>query len=195
MGAGLDFGGLLAEPALRVAQGLIALRLIDLLEPLEALHGGVQSAQLCAMLVEVIEGREQRRIEQLDQRVELEWMQLHRCGRQQEHRLRACEIRIGDLVDQAVEVRRRALVAPLVGSPGMMGLVDNHHVPTGARDVVAPSGVPSGIARGRDHEIPDGPRVFARMLVGDERQRVSVVEREGQVEFGLEFLLPLADQA
>jgi hypothetical protein len=54
---GREFITVAAEPALGVGQRLVALCFGDGLEALQALHGGVESAQLIAMRLEVLEGR------------------------------------------------------------------------------------------------------------------------------------------
>ena len=92
-------------------------------------------ASSAAMLLEVALVGEQRRVQELDQRVELEWIELHRGRREHQVAQRAALLRVRERLGQAVEVRGAVPALALARPPGVVGLVDDHEVPAGEGDV------------------------------------------------------------
>src|SRR5262245_28690255 len=99
------------------------------------------------MLVEVLECREERWIEELDERVQLVPVELHWRSRGKEKRLRASHVGVGQHLRELVEVRLRVLVLPLPRSPRVVRFVDDDHVPAGEGDLSPTVFAPSGEAR------------------------------------------------
>ena len=101
------------------------------------LHESVEPGSLGAVALEVLFRRKQRRIDELHQRVELMRLELHRRGREKEQRTFGEVRRCGEPANQIVELGRLHSVTGSSQS-GVVGFIDDHHVPLDLNDKVRP---------------------------------------------------------
>ena len=161
----------------------------------DKVDGLVEAGQLGSMVLEVPLVGEEGGVQELDQGVQLEGVELHGGGGEHQEAQAPPLVRVCESLGEAVELGGAVPALTLAGPPGVVGLVDDHEVPAGERDVGLALLVPGGVAGGDDDVVAQGPDVVAGTLGVQEGRGGAVVVREDLVELGPQLVLPLADDA
>jgi len=119
---------LLLEPGGDVADRVQSLLLVKEIPAADEVDRPVETCQLAPMLLEVALVSEQSGIEQLDERVELERVQLHRGRGEHQVPERPAHLRVRERLGQAVQVRGAVVALALPCPPGVVRLVDHDEV-------------------------------------------------------------------
>jgi hypothetical protein len=154
----------------------------------QCLHQRIEAGEEATARVVCVERWEEPWLDELDQRVELERMELHGGRREQEQPIDE----LLQLIGQPVGLRRPRLVGALERPPDAVGLVEDDEVPFGVDDLLSALGV--GRERQRaDDVLARCPRIDAAFT--EELERCAVEDLEVLVELGAKLTLPLKLEA